>query len=852
MWIRSHFEYTSAVESDAMAGSNSRSPIDITASPMKPMANAHVTPEFTRAIEYLATLIPRDKAAAGSSASTAAMNTPPAASAAKTPAPKPTPPASADTKTTPTTPVATAEASPKEQKKGQLLCAQDWAYSRTDTLIHKHLLKYGSQPVVVRPGELPDQHVIVYKVPSTDGEEITSKLFPVNRGVIQGDVISPLYFILALELILRRHDNVTGKGIDFESARVSTLGYADDAALLDDDREIASQRVSAIAQGSERDADMSINISKTEVMHVREQGRVSQTTPEEAKNVCKYVCPNAGCNKVFANAHGCKVHAGRCRMRDIYIAEKILKVKGETGSPKRRFLVRWEGYDSSHDTWEPRKNLQRDLVNSFLLANNLYDHEWHGERCPRCDQPCKSAFGVKVHLRHCILQPEEKQHFKGTCADIKVKHKKLSEAQDAEPKIKCGKDELKNIFLFKYLGSIFAADGTQHHDVRRRIALATARMGQLRQLFNSDIRFGIKMRIYKTAICSLLTYGCEAWDLNARTAAMINGANTRLLSRFTGENAHQEASARTRSFDLVKAIQERRFVWLGHLLRLKGNRLVKLSIIAQFKRKSDGGFFMDLPPNLSFEEIKAMAADRKAWRTMAECAGDKAAMKRCINDIWPENPDSATSMPNRILGRWVGTGLDRFWVPLIQPTQPTLHTTQPITTLHTTLPNTPHTNIQTSPRTTMNTPFKHTHENTLWAEPAHLPSDLSTPTQTSTLWAEPAHYPSDISTPTQRTTSTLWAEPAHYPSDVSTPPHAANLSPPLLPTLTLWAEPAHYPSDISTPPHATNSSPPLLPTPTPILTDLPPLLPTKLPPLLLTIPLSPIPTIQDMMNQTIL
>ena len=101
----------------------------------------------------------------------------------------------------------------------------------------------------------------------------------------------------------------------------------------------------------------------------------------------------------------------------------------------------------------------------------------------------------------------------------------------------------------------------------------------------------------------------------------------RLLSRFTGKNVHQEASARTRTFDLLQAIQERRFVWLGHLLRLKGNRLVKLSINTQFKLKSDGGFFMDLPPDLSLEEIKSMALDRKAWRTMAECAGDKATMR---------------------------------------------------------------------------------------------------------------------------------------------------------------------------------------------------------------------------------
>ena len=43
-------------------------------------------------------------------------------------------------------------------------------------------------------------------------------------------------------------------------------------------------------------------------------------------------------------------------------------------------------------------------------------------------------------------------------------------------------------------------------------------------LLFSLVSFKLKMRIYKTAVCSLLTYGCEAWDLNEKTIALINGA----------------------------------------------------------------------------------------------------------------------------------------------------------------------------------------------------------------------------------------------------------------------------------------------------------------------------------------
>ena len=43
---------------------------------------------------------------------------------------------------------------------------------------------------------------VVIKVPSTDGKEVLLEPFSIDHGVIQGDILSPLYFILTLELIL--------------------------------------------------------------------------------------------------------------------------------------------------------------------------------------------------------------------------------------------------------------------------------------------------------------------------------------------------------------------------------------------------------------------------------------------------------------------------------------------------------------------------------------------------------------------------------------------------------------------------------------------------------------------------
>ena len=475
-----------------------------------------------------------------------------------------------------------------------------------------------------------DRASAVTKVPSTDGNDITSAPFPIKRGVLQGDITSPLYFILALELILRKHDVAADKGVTFGGKRVSVLGYADDAALLDSTLATASERVSAIARGSKADADMEINTTKTEAMHVKEQGRVSPLTAEEAKDVCKHECPHEDCDRVFYNAHGCKVHAGRCRWKDMYVVDKILAVKGKTGSPCRKFLIRWKGYGSEDDTWEPRKHLRPEMVNSFLQANGLYEHDWPGSRCPLCDLPCKSEHGVKIHMRHCMLRPNAPQKFTGTCAASKVRQNKLVDAQDEEEKVHCEHSPLKNVFLFKYLGSVFAADGGQQQDVKRRIGMAMTRMGQLRHVFNAEISFKLKMKIYKSAVCSLLTYGCEAWLLDEKTAAMLNGANARCLSRFTGKTAHAEASARTRSFDLLLAIRRRRFKWLGHILRMPDQRLLKLAIWVQHDMGQQGNMFCDLPGNYSYEAVCKLAKNRKIWRQMSCRLDNRAVMQRYV------------------------------------------------------------------------------------------------------------------------------------------------------------------------------------------------------------------------------
>ena len=334
-------------------------------------------------------------------------------------------------------------------------------------------------------------------------------------------------------------------------------------------------------------------------------------------------------------------HAGRCKWADEFEVDKIVSMTGQLGSASELFRVRWKGYGAEEDTEEPRANLHPDLVREFTLANNIHGGQHNGPKCPRCDElfqdandlqthlqqcritrcpycekKCKNYRGLTVHLRSCRVCPNSPQKFTGTRAETKVKEDKLIDMQSQRPVVMCENKTLKNVFRFKYLGAIFAADGSQHYDVRRRVGLAISRMGQLRQVYNASIKFTIKMKVYKAAICSLFTYGCEAWDLTRAAMAKLNGANACCLSRFTGKSAHQEASRLTRTYDLVASVRKRRMVWLGHILRMPGDRLLKLATKVQYEQQSKGSLFMDVPPHLSYDQIVSLAQDRKVWKQL--------------------------------------------------------------------------------------------------------------------------------------------------------------------------------------------------------------------------------------------
>ena len=114
----------------------------------------------------------------------------------------------------------------------------------------------------------------VVRIKQQDGEIAFSESFNIERGVLQGDIFSPVCFIAGLDRIFRLHDQVNPGmtvGTGAYTVRMSKFEYADDAALIDEDAKQATARVTSLAIGSLEDAAMIISAKKSKVMHIHRQ-----------------------------------------------------------------------------------------------------------------------------------------------------------------------------------------------------------------------------------------------------------------------------------------------------------------------------------------------------------------------------------------------------------------------------------------------------------------------------------------------------------------------------------------------------------------------------------------------------
>ena len=218
--------------------------------------------------------------------------------------------------------------------------------------------------------------------------------FEITSGVKQGDVLSPVLFVIVVDWIMRRIIDGEDGIVWVDNGRLPDLAYADDIALLSEDV-AGMSRLTEKLELEARKVGLEINLKKTKLMAVqqREDMRV-ELGGEEIEMVEKFeylgsvVCNDGDVRKEVAARIG-KAGAAFSKMKNVWNSRGIslkTKVKLFNGTVMSILL-----YGS--ETWKGLKEVENRLRRfesnclRKIMGIKWYDHVTEDEVRRRSGQP---------------------------------------------------------------------------------------------------------------------------------------------------------------------------------------------------------------------------------------------------------------------------------------------------------------------------------------------------------------------------------------------------------------------------------------------------------------------------------
>lgn len=189
---------------------------------------------------------------------------------------------------------------------------------------------------------------------------------------------------------------------------------------------------------------------------------------------------------------------------------------------------------------------------------------------------------------------------------------------------------LEQVSQFKYLGTVITQQNTTSTDIRCRTAQALAAATNLQVIWHkTSISLKTKLRLLDCLVIPIALYGCETWTLNSSDTKKLQAFGMKCLRKVLNISwrdhiTNKEVAARaTRKEEyIVRLVQHRQHTWLGHVLRMQGNRLPKMSLQAHAHNTRYRGRprknWIDAVLEGSSLEVKTaihMAHDRELWRS---------------------------------------------------------------------------------------------------------------------------------------------------------------------------------------------------------------------------------------------
>ena len=142
-----------------------------------------------------------------------------------------------------------------------------------------------------------------------------------------------------------------------------------------------------------------------------------------------------------------------------------------------------------------------------------------------------------------------------------------------DPDIKIGNNEIEIVKEFNYLGSMLYNNGDIRREIKRRCSMALNRLKQLKNLWQGTTK-STRVKILRTCIFPIATYGCEAWPISPSLEAMITSFELKCYRKMlkipwilkrTNQSILEELNIEKNW--LITSVKRRKWTFFGHLKR---------------------------------------------------------------------------------------------------------------------------------------------------------------------------------------------------------------------------------------------------------------------------------------------
>ena len=236
-----------------------------------------------------------------------------------------------------------------------------------------------------------------------------------KRSTKQGVITSPLYFILALELLLRTrtHDECTDTGVSLMNiyhhphTRLCGVNWSGWRWRHQPSFEKSHKHIKRLERRCWYGCTSPYAIYQKQKLYMSgfkiQYQKPLKVTPRRFVSSSACIKQSLLCVKAWSKLST----SGKTTLR--LIRSLTTKAQLVTG---RKYLIHCKNYFHEWGSWVPRTNLHPDMIKEYELKTGSYVQNWP-HRCPQCDIPCAYARGIKIHISKAHKPNMEKpQDFK--------------------------------------------------------------------------------------------------------------------------------------------------------------------------------------------------------------------------------------------------------------------------------------------------------------------------------------------------------------------------------------------------------------------------------------------------------